>query len=122
MHAYTRVYTITQHGVVVKRKMDQNPLSPQTGSYHPSSRYRGLSILAQLRRQVATRVAPYRMDQATLDACARWAHPLSTADERNLARLRRQPALADMRSLIDYMLLRGLKLEQEAATLWNTRS
>jgi len=79
--------------------------------------YGGLSILAQLRRQVSTHVVPYRMDQATLEAHAHWAHPLSTADERNLTRLRRHPALTDMRSLIDYMLVRGLKLEQEAVSL-----
>jgi hypothetical protein len=57
---------------------------------------------------------PYRMDPATLDAHARWAQPLSAGDERNLARLRRHPALADTAGLIDHMLLRGLKLEQEA--------
>jgi hypothetical protein len=76
--------------------------------------YGGLSILAQLRRQVSIRFAPYRMDQANLDAHARWAHPLSTRDERNLSRLRCHPALTDMTPLIDHMLLRGLKLEQEA--------
>jgi hypothetical protein len=78
--------------------------------------YGGLGILGQLRRQVSIRFAPYRMDQATLEAHARWAHPLSTRDERNLSRLRRHPALTDMGPLIDYMLLRGLKLEQEAVT------
>lgn len=79
--------------------------------------YGGLSILAQLRRQVSIGFAPYRMDQATLEAHARWAHPLSTRDERNLSRLRRHPALTDMAPLIDHMLLQGLKLEQEAVTL-----
>jgi hypothetical protein len=77
----------------------------------------GLHILAQLRRQVARHFAPYRMDPATLDAHVRWAQPLSGNDERNLARLRRHPALTDMTPLIDHMLLRGLKLEQEAVTL-----
>jgi hypothetical protein len=79
--------------------------------------YGGLSILAQLRRQVSTHIFPYRMDLATLDAHARWAQPLSSSDERNLARLRRHPALSDMTPLIDHMLLRGLKLEQEAVIL-----
>jgi len=74
----------------------------------------GLSILAQLRREVSPRFAPYRMDCATLDAHARWAHPLSPADERNLARLRRSPTLSDAGPLIDHMLARGIKLEQEA--------
>jgi hypothetical protein len=79
--------------------------------------YGGLRILSQLRRQVATRCAPYHMDQATLDAHARWAQPLSAGDERHLARLRRDPALGDMAPLIDHMLLRGIKLEQEAVSV-----
>jgi len=79
--------------------------------------YGGLNILAQLRTQVSPRFAPYRMDRRTLDTHARWAHPLSSADERNLARLRRHPTLADMVALIDYMLLKGIKLEQEAVAL-----
>lgn len=79
--------------------------------------YGGLHILAQLRRQVSRDFAPYFMDAATLDAHARWAQPLTTGDERNLARLRRHPALADMTPLIDHMLLRRLKLEQEAVVI-----
>ena len=78
--------------------------------------YGGLNILAQLRRQVSPRFAPYRMDPPTLDAHAHWGHPLSTTDEHNLTRLRQHAALADMAPLIDHMLLRGLKLEQEAVT------
>jgi hypothetical protein len=79
--------------------------------------YGGLNILAQLRRQVSRRFAPYRMDISTLEAHAHWAHPLSAADERNLARLRHHPALADVRPLIEHMLRRGIKLEQEAVGL-----
>ncbi len=79
--------------------------------------YGGLNILAQLRQQVSPRFAPYRMDTATLQAHTRWAHPLSKSDERNLSRLRRVPALADQVSLIDEMLQRGIKLEQEAVML-----
>jgi len=79
--------------------------------------YGGLNILAQLRRQVSPRFAPYHMDLPTLKTHSRWAHPLSGADERNLTRLRAVPALADMRPLIDEMLRQGLKLEQEAVVL-----
>ncbi len=79
--------------------------------------YGGLNILAQLRTQVSSRFAPYRMDRRTLDAHAHWAHPLSSVDERNLARLRLHPALADLVALIDHMLLKGIKLEQEAVAL-----
>jgi hypothetical protein len=75
----------------------------------------GLSILAQLRRLVSRRFRPYRMDLDTLEAHALWAKPLSPADEHRLARLARHPYLADMSELIQHMLARGLKLEQEAA-------
>jgi hypothetical protein len=79
--------------------------------------YGGLNILAQLRRQVSSRFAPYRMDVATLKQHAHWAQPLSKNDERNLTRLRQQAVLQDMVELIDFMLLEGIKLEQEAVTL-----
>lgn len=79
--------------------------------------YGGLNILAQLRRHVSPRFSPYRMDVETLDAFARWGQPLTANDARNLARLRDHPALADMTPLIDEMLLRELKLEQEAIVM-----
>ena len=79
--------------------------------------YGGLNILAQLRQQVSPRIAPYCMDAPTLDARARWAQPLTTTDERNLTRLRRHPALTDLTPLINEMLARGIKLEQEAIVL-----
>lgn len=79
--------------------------------------YGGLSILAQLRRLVSPRFAPYRMDEETLDACALWAKPVTRADERRLTRLARHPYLDDLRPLIEHMLARGLKLEQEAVIL-----
>jgi hypothetical protein len=79
--------------------------------------YGGLSILAQLRRRVSRRFVPYRMDIETLEAHALWASPLTPADERRLARLARHPYLADVRPLIQHMLARGLKLEQEAIAL-----
>ncbi|MBI4769174.1 MAG: DUF2399 domain-containing protein [Chloroflexi bacterium] len=76
--------------------------------------YCGLNILAQLREQVHPRVAPLWMDVATLEAHAQWARPLSPADQKNLTRLLRRPALADQGPLIRHLLQRGLKLEQEA--------
>jgi hypothetical protein len=81
----------------------------------------GLSILAQLRRLVSRRFASYRMDVETLEAHALWARPLTPADERRLARLARHPYLADLRPLIQHMLARGLKLEQEAVALRTRR-
>jgi hypothetical protein len=83
--------------------------------------YGGLNILAQLRQQVSLRFEAYHMDSNTLTVHARWAHPLSGTDERNLKRLRNVPVLADMVPLIDEMLQRSIKLEQEAVVL-NTKS
>jgi hypothetical protein len=77
----------------------------------------GFGILAQLRVQVSSRFVPYRMDCETLDTYTHWAQPLSAADERKLARLKRHPCLSDVASLIDHMLLKGIKLEQEAVRL-----
>jgi hypothetical protein len=78
--------------------------------------YGGLNILAQLREQVNRRAQPYRMDIETLEAHARWARPLTSGDIRHLNRLLRHAVLADLRPLIEHMLRRGLKLEQEAIT------
>jgi hypothetical protein len=57
------------------------------------------------------------MDCDTLDAHARRTHPLSAADERRLACLKRHPHLADVAGLISYMLHRTIKLEQEAVSV-----
>ncbi|HSJ56250.1 MAG TPA: Wadjet anti-phage system protein JetD domain-containing protein [Anaerolineae bacterium] len=74
----------------------------------------GLSILGQVRRLVSPRFDPYRMDVETLEAHAQWAQPLTPGDERRLARLAHHPDLQDMRPLIERLLARGTKLEQEA--------
>lgn len=79
--------------------------------------YGGLNILAQLRRQVSPRFAPYRMDGATLETAAHWGQPLTSSDKRNLTRLRQHAMLEDMVPLIDQMLQREIKLEQEAIRL-----
>lgn len=76
--------------------------------------YGGLNILAMLRRLVSPRFSPYRMDVATLEAHAHWARPLTDTDRRLLARLSGHSTLADLHPLIEHMLRRGLKLEQEA--------
>jgi hypothetical protein len=79
--------------------------------------YGGLNILAQLREQVNARAHPYRMDIEALETYTAWARPLTANDVRHLKRLLRRPALSDMRPLIEHMLRRELKLEQEAVIL-----
>ena len=79
--------------------------------------YGGLNILAQLRRSIAPRFIPHRMDQGTLDAHTAWARPLTENDRHLLLRLQGRASLADLQPVIAYMLERGLKLEQEAVRL-----
>ena len=79
--------------------------------------YGGLNILAQLRKLISPRFAPYRMDAATLEAHIRWARPLTENDQRLLTRLQGYTSLADVQPVIEHMLERGLKLEQEAVQL-----
>ena len=79
--------------------------------------YGGFNILAQMREQISPRFEPYLMNVDTLEAHARWARPLTRTDERNLRRIARHPALTDIEPVINHMLQRGLKLEQEAVRL-----
>lgn len=76
--------------------------------------YGGFNILSQLRRQVSKNVQPYRMDIPAFDAHAHLSCPLTRNDERNLKKLLSRPELADIFPVIEHLLKRGLKLEQEA--------
>jgi hypothetical protein len=76
--------------------------------------YGGLNILAQLREQVTVRAQPYHMDIETLEAHSRWARPLTASDMSHLNRLLSRASIADLHPLIEHMLQRRLKLEQEA--------
>ncbi|MCC6298754.1 MAG: DUF2399 domain-containing protein [Anaerolineales bacterium] len=75
--------------------------------------YGGFNILSQLRRTVSARIQPYSMDIETLEANSLRAHPLTVADRPNLKRLLRRPELRDVHPVIERLLERGLKLEQE---------
>jgi len=79
--------------------------------------YGGFNILAQIRREVSQRFLPYHMDTDTLDRFAQFARPLTLADKRNLERLANYTLLKDVRPVIDHLLRRGLKLEQEAVVV-----
>ena len=76
--------------------------------------YGGFNILAMLRKYVSARFEPYRMDVETLENHSLRAHPLTRRDEQNLKRISHHPILADAEPVIQHMLQRGLKLEQEA--------
>jgi hypothetical protein len=75
--------------------------------------YGGFNILSQLRRTVDEEIQPYLMDIDTIEASIPRARPLTTSDKNNLKRLSLHPELRDVRPVIEHMLKRGVKLEQE---------
>ncbi len=85
-----------------------------TPIYHWSDLdYGGLNILSQLRRLVRPDIQPYRMDIATLEANYPRSRPITIADKANLKKLLIRPELKDMREVIEHLLKRSVKLEQE---------
>ena len=76
--------------------------------------YGGFNILSQLRRTVDEKIQPYLMDTETLESNIRYARPLTASDRVNLKRLLLRSELRDVRPVIEHLLKRGLKLEQEA--------
>ncbi len=76
--------------------------------------YGGFNVLAQIRREISLRFLPYHMDIETLDRFGQFARPLTLSDRRNLKRLADHALLKDVRLVIETLLRRGLKLEQEA--------
>ena len=76
--------------------------------------YGGFNILSQLRRQVSRRIQPYRMGIADFEAYAHLSRPLTRGDERHLKSLLQRSELADVGAVIEHLIRRGLKLEQEA--------
>ena len=79
--------------------------------------YGGFNILSQLRRQVCQRVQPWLMDAVSFDLHAPLSRPLTGVDTRNIKRLATRQELEDVRPVMEHLLERGLKLEQEAINL-----
>jgi hypothetical protein len=75
--------------------------------------YGGFNILSQLRRTVNEQIQPFLMDIETLESNFPRARPLTASDRTNLNRLSLRPELRDIRPVIEHLLKRGLKLEQE---------
>jgi hypothetical protein len=75
--------------------------------------YGGFNILGQLRRTVNEQVQPFLMDIETLESNIPRARPLTASDRMNLKRLLLHPDLRDVRRIIEHLLKRDLKLEQE---------
>jgi hypothetical protein len=90
-------------------------LLPETTSiYHWSDLdYGGFNILSQLRRTVNEQIQPFLMDIETLESNISRARPLTASDRTNLKRLLLHPDLRDVHLIIEHLLKRGLKLEQE---------
>jgi len=79
--------------------------------------YGGFNILSQLRRFISGQIRPYLMDVETLESNIPRARPLTVSDRANLKRLLLRPELHDVRHIIEHLLKRGLKLEQEGGNI-----
>ena len=75
--------------------------------------YGGFNILSQLRRTVSGEIQPYLMNIDTLETNISRARPLTVSNRTSLKRLLLHPDLRDVRHIIEHLLKRGLKLEQE---------
>ena len=80
--------------------------------------YGGFNILSQLRRFVSEQIQPYLMDVDTLESNIPRARPLTDSDRANIKRLLLRPELRDVRPVIEHLLKRGLKLEQEGVEIF----
>ena len=76
--------------------------------------YGGFNILSQLRRYIGHEIHPHLMDISIFEKYAHLSCPLTQTDVRNLKHLGTRPELVDIRSTIEHLIHRGLKLEQEA--------
>ncbi|MCL2121891.1 MAG: DUF2220 domain-containing protein [Clostridiales bacterium] len=79
--------------------------------------YGGFLMLARLRREIRPDVTPYRMNQAELEQYSHFAIPITKAYADKLESLLARPELADCTGCIEYLLQKGLRLEQEAMLL-----
>ena len=91
-------------------------LVPETTPIHLWSDmdYGGFNILSQMRRYVRHQIRPYLMDIPTFEKYAHLSRPLTQTDIRNLRHLSNRPELSDVQPIIEHLVHRGLKLEQEA--------
>jgi len=76
--------------------------------------YGGFNILSQLRQLVRQDVKTYHMDVATFDSYAHLSRPLTENDYRHLKRLAARRELQDVLPVIQHLIEKRLKLEQEA--------
>jgi hypothetical protein len=91
-------------------------LVPETTPFHLWSDmdYGGFNILSQMRRYVRKQVEPYLMDINTFEKYAHLSRPLTQKDIRKLKQICTKPELFDVKPIIEHLIQRGLKLEQEA--------
>ncbi|MGD8403293.1 MAG: DUF2220 family protein [Anaerolineales bacterium] len=76
--------------------------------------YGGFNILSQLRHHVRRQIHPYLMEISTFEKYAHLSRPLTQTDIRNLKQLCTKSELFDVKPIMEYVIYRSLKLEQEA--------
>ena len=77
--------------------------------------YGGFSIFVHLRRSLGIEIKPYMMDLDTLIRYEKFAKPLSKGYAARLRRLLDDPEFECFYPVIEYMLKKGIRLEQEAS-------
>jgi len=75
--------------------------------------YGGFNILSQMRKQIRYQIQPHLIDIPTFETYIHLSRPLASMDVRNLRHLCNRPELADVQPIIEHLIHRGLKLEQE---------
>jgi hypothetical protein len=76
--------------------------------------YGGFNILSQLRKHVRRQIIPHLMDIPTFETYRHLSRPLTQKDTRNLKNMSARSELGDVWPIIEHLIHRGLKLEQEA--------
>ncbi|MGE5572195.1 MAG: Wadjet anti-phage system protein JetD domain-containing protein [Bacteroidota bacterium] len=76
--------------------------------------YGGFSIFVHLQKSLGIDLRPYRMDLDTLIRYERFAKPLARGYAGRLRRLLADPEFECFHPVIEYMLKKGIRLEQEA--------
>ncbi len=74
----------------------------------------GIRIFGMLKEKVLPNLKPLFMDTVTLEKHQRLAESLNSSDRKNLSRLLQQPLYREFYSVMQQMLDKNIKLEQEA--------
>ena len=88
---------------------------PSCPWYHWSDiDYGGFIMLSRLRREIAPRIIPYRMNRGELERYAKLTVPVKAPYIEKLKKLKQRPELSDCYDCLEHMIRERARLEQEA--------